>query len=900
MRILLVDDETSVIQALLATLKTIPGHDVRVATSGEKALENASAMGGLDLLITDVVMDPMDGFTLRDQMVSRYPKVRTIFVSGYDLSDYPEQTANHRMLQKPVDSQALLAAVQAELAVLAPAPAVAAEAPKAPRAQAAAAAIAAVPDVIFARRQPAAQPAVAAQAAPVSQPTVKATPAAQPVAQPAVKAVPAAQPVAQPSVKAVPAAQPAVKAVPTAQPVAQPAVKATPAAQPVAQPAVKAVPAAQPVAQPAVKAVPAAPAAPAVKAVPAAQPVAKAVPAAQPVAQPVAKAVPAPAAVPVAQPAVKATPAAPTAHPVVKAVPVGKPAHASGAIAAPNVTSPIVKPVPAAAPAAPVPPVHAPLPPPPPGAGESLMGQTLGAYQIVSYLGEGRLGSAYAAVQISINRPVGLKVLDPERAQDDAIKGRFIADARAKAHVQHPAILAVYEAGEAEGRFFFAREYVDGQSLAEISASGTPLPEPTILKIIKTVAEGFIYLNTQNLPHRPLDATRVFVTHDGSARLANIAVQIADEHQTVPQELQTLGRLITSVCHVHELSPGLQTVITRLQQSPASGLNAWGQVVQAAKALEPKIVPVAAARLSAQDEAALRAVEAARKAQRRSFLINTSIFVLLFGVLVGVVLKKFVFTNERKIQATVKIPAGKYKLPGGKTASIENDFWIDKFEVTIAQYNRFLEYMAQHPAEEREFRHPKMPPSLELRPEYWDIYYGRAKVNKPAHSVPIDLNCPALTVNWWGAYAYAKWLGKQTGTERDLPTEEEWEVAAAGKEGYKYPWGNEFDETRSNTNVDHNPDNPGAKGGTDGYNFWGEVDAKTGDKSPFGVIGMGGNLAEWTSTWTKDKQFPIIKGGSFAKPPTTIDKKISDVQPGKGEEWIGFRTISRNAPADVE
>jgi|GEM_PF-299733 len=890
MRILLVDDETSVIQALLATLKTIPGHDVRVATSGDKALENASAMGGLDLLITDVVMDPMDGFTLRDQMISRYPKVRTIFVSGYDLSDYPEQTANHRMLQKPVDSQALLAAVQAELAVLAPAPAVVADAaPKAPRTQAAAAAVAAVPDVIFQRRQPAAQPAVAAQAAPVSQPTVKATPAAQPVAQPVVKAVPAAQPVAQPVVKAVPAAQPAVKAVPAAQPVAQPVVKAVPAAQPVAQPAVKAVPAAQP-------------AAPTVKAVPAAQPVAKAVPAAQPVAQPqpVAKAVPAPAATPVAQPAVKATP---SAQPVVKAVPVAKAPGASGHIVAANVTSPIVKPAapaPVAKPAAPVPPVPAPVPPPPPGAGESLMGQTLGAYQIVSYLGEGRLGSAYAAVQISINRPVGLKVLDPERAQDDAIKGRFIADARAKAHVQHPSILAVYEAGEADGRFFFAREYVDGQSLAEIAASGVVLPEPTILKVIKTVAEGFIYLNTQNLPHRPLDATRVFVTHDGSARLANIAVQIADEHQTVPQELQTLGRLITSVCHVHELSPGLQTVIARLQQSPASGLNAWGQVVQAAKALEPKVVPVAAARLSAQDDAALRAVEAARKAQRRSFIINTSIFVVLFGVLVAVVLKKFVFTNERKIQATVKIPAGKYKLPGGKTASIENDFWIDKYEVTIAQYNRFLEYLTQHPTEEREFRHPKMPPALELKPEYWDIYYGRAKVNKPAHSVPIDLNCPALTITWWDAYAYAKWLGKQTGTERDLPTEEEWEVAAAGDKGYKYPWGNEFDETRSNTNVDHNPDNPAAKGGTDGYNFWGEVDAKTGDKSPFGVIGMGGNVAEWTSTWTKDKQFPILKGGSFAKPPTTIDKKVSDIPPGKSEEWIGFRTISRNAPADVE
>src|SRR3954452_24618944 len=120
MRILLVDDETSVIQALLTTVKTLPGHDVRVATTGEKALENAAAMGGVDLLITDVVMEPMDGFTLRDQIVSRYPKARTILLSGYDLSDYPEQTQDHQFLQKRLEIQTLIAAVQRDLAAVVP------------------------------------------------------------------------------------------------------------------------------------------------------------------------------------------------------------------------------------------------------------------------------------------------------------------------------------------------------------------------------------------------------------------------------------------------------------------------------------------------------------------------------------------------------------------------------------------------------------------------------------------------------------------------------------------------------------------------------------------------------------------------------------------------------------
>src|SRR5260221_8120663 len=117
MRILLVDDDTGVIPALLAIVKTLPGHELRVATTGEKALENAAALGGVDLLITDVVMEPMDGFTLRDHLVSLYPEMRTILISGYDLSDYPEQTQNHQLLTKPIDAEQLLAAIAREMVV---------------------------------------------------------------------------------------------------------------------------------------------------------------------------------------------------------------------------------------------------------------------------------------------------------------------------------------------------------------------------------------------------------------------------------------------------------------------------------------------------------------------------------------------------------------------------------------------------------------------------------------------------------------------------------------------------------------------------------------------------------------------------------------------------------------
>jgi formylglycine-generating enzyme required for sulfatase activity/CheY-like chemotaxis protein len=763
MRILIVDDDTSVIQMLLATLKTLPGHDVRVATTGDKALENAASMGGVDLLITDVVMDPMDGFTLRDQIHTRYPDVRTILISGYDLSDYPEQTEYHLLLQKPFDASTLIAAVQRELALVVPAPPVAVQA--------------------------------------TSLPKVRATTTVTAIPQP----------------RAVPAAQPAIRA--TAVPTG-----------------------------------------------------------------PVARGV---------QPAVAGT-ALPRAV-AANAVPNARP---QAVATAPRAAAPIA--------VGPSPFATKPAPPAPEGAGESLIGQMIGAYQIVSYLGEGRLGSAYAAVQISINRPVGLKVLDPGRAQDETVKSRFIADARAKAHVQHPAILAVYEAGESGGRIFYAREYVDGQSLTEIAASRQALDDNTALKIIRVVAEGFVYLTSHNIPHRPLEPNKIFLGMDGQPRLANIAVQVADEVYSTEREIQLLGQImIHLVAGAQILSPAMNALLARMTQAPTSGLNAWGQVIQAVKALEPKVVPVEAARITAQDQAAIKAVEVARKQQKRAFWINVASLSTLFIIVVFIALRKFVFTNERTVQKMVKISAGSYKLYGGKTLVIERDYWIDKYEVTWGQYARFLEFLEKNPTADQDFRHPRMPRHLTHDNDDARLYLGRARVGAPARGVPIDLNSPAITVTWWDAYAYAKWLGAQTGTDRDLPTEEEWEVAAAGNKGEKFPWGS-GDASGINTGADHDanrlrtdPKN-GWKGKVDGYNMWSSVDALSGDRSPLNVFGMGGNVAEWTSTWTADNRFPIIKGGSFASPPQPILAKIENHDPSKVEDWLGFRTISRTPPPDAE
>ncbi|MES2570966.1 MAG: SUMF1/EgtB/PvdO family nonheme iron enzyme, partial [Verrucomicrobiota bacterium] len=168
----------------------------------------------------------------------------------------------------------------------------------------------------------------------------------------------------------------------------------------------------------------------------------------------------------------------------------------------------------------------------------------------------------------------------------------------------------------------------------------------------------------------------------------------------------------------------------------------------------------------AQDQAAIEAVEAARKAQKTSLWLTVATMTITLAVVTWFVWYKVFRSNERRLNAQIKIPAGEYIVGEGRKVRL-NEFWIDKYEVTIGQYAKFLEYLAAHPTAETDFNHEKQPRQLDHKPEYWEIYYRNAVKGTPVHGVPMTLNSPMITVTWWDAYAYAKWRG------RELPTEQE-------------------------------------------------------------------------------------------------------------------------------
>jgi formylglycine-generating enzyme required for sulfatase activity len=149
-------------------------------------------------------------------------------------------------------------------------------------------------------------------------------------------------------------------------------------------------------------------------------------------------------------------------------------------------------------------------------------------------------------------------------------------------------------------------------------------------------------------------------------------------------------------------------------------------------------------------------------------------------------------------------------------------FAVDETLVTNTDYASFLRASGYQPRHRKNFL------------KHW--HDGRLPPGQEQHPVVyVDLN---------DARAYAKWAGKR------LPTEEEWQFAAQGSDGRKYPWGNLMEPGRRNG---------GETGGTT------PVKAFPQGRSPYGCYDMCGNVWEWTESQRRDghTRFCIIRGGAF-------------------------------------
>ncbi len=530
----------------------------------------------------------------------------------------------------------------------------------------------------------------------------------------------------------------------------------------------------------------------------------------------------------------------------------------------------------------------------PDAADPSLAGKNIGPYELRRKIGQGARSEVFEAVQTSMGRVVALKIMLPEFQADDLSVQTFLAQASAKANVQHPSILSVYEAGQSEGIYYYTREFVDGANLAYLHAQGRTMDDPTALQCVRVTAEALSFLNQQKIAHPPVTAEDVYLGRDGRARLNNLAALPDEKTPPTQYDIRSLSRMVTDCLPAAGAStPGLRALLGRMLLEGATGFQSWGALLQAVKALEPKVVPEDAFKLSAQDAAAIAAVNDARRRQKRT-LVWTTVGMIALVWLVGVVvwLKFFRAPAARDFDRMLAIPAGEFLYGPDKVKASTGAFWIDEYEVTISQYAQFLAVLKAHPTDSYEA--PNVPRGHRHENDQWANLYAAARNGGTLNKAPLDLNCPAVQVDWFDAYAYAKWKGHR------LPTEQEWEKAARGTDGRRFPWGDDATQiSKVNTSADYNDRDPGAKGFTDGYNRWSPVDAMTGDKSPYGVMDMAGNVSEWTATVERRGQvdYPIVRGGNFGSDTFDATRRYDKLADLDFKDRVGFRTVSDSAPA---
>jgi len=185
-------------------------------------------------------------------------------------------------------------------------------------------------------------------------------------------------------------------------------------------------------------------------------------------------------------------------------------------------------------------------------------------------------------------------------------------------------------------------------------------------------------------------------------------------------------------------------------------------------------------------------------------------------------------------------------------------FWIDRYEVTEADYARFVAGTGHPP------------------PRLWAGQPRRA-----TH--------PVIDVSWYDADAYCRWADKR------LPTEAEWEKAARGERGVKWPWGNVYGPGLANL-----------QGEEDGYQYTAPPGAFPQGRSAYGVYDMAGNVAEWVADWYDPKYYlgapfesptgpdvgkhRVYRGGSWNDTPSDVrTAKRFTAAPHQTSAVIGFR-----------
>lgn len=530
-----------------------------------------------------------------------------------------------------------------------------------------------------------------------------------------------------------------------------------------------------------------------------------------------------------------------------------------------------------------------------PEAPASLLGANLANYSIESIAGESAWETLYRSTQTNVGRNAILHILKPEFSSDSSAVTAFQHRASLKATFEHPKVASIFEGGEIAGFHFFSMEDVPLPSLESRIRSEKHIPALGAMEILALVSDVHIQLAKAGVGSEPVDAKDIFFKRGKPPRLANIAAPLLDPPRPPGIDMACLAEILLKCLDSTPASASARKTLERLANAAEEPLT-WEEVAELARQALTKTSPSPTTAPEPVSHVALPIP----KLPKRTLLwmVATVALVLpLAGYLIVGSMNRNSLPTIEDIDAMVSIPKGRFVYQG--TPLELPEFLISKYEVTIGQYADFLEYLEKNPDMATSFDHPDQPRGKSHIPENWadadDVnpplpgYYNRVKRWGQYQGVQLTIDSPVFGVDWFDAYAYAKWKGHR------LPTEQEWERAALGPNGSPFPWGKAANPKLANTGADFTPNpDPKVGGDIDGFKRWSPVDKPPGDRSDAGVMGTAGNVSEWTASreeFPNGVKNPVIRGGNWKNSSHVTGKmRITRLKDTHTDEALGFRT----------
>ncbi len=497
----------------------------------------------------------------------------------------------------------------------------------------------------------------------------------------------------------------------------------------------------------------------------------------------------------------------------------------------------------------------------------------VGKYELLEFLGGG-MSHVYRARDTVIDRPVVVKLLTLDASANAASKARFFQEARLAGNIQHENIVSIFDFGEHDGRPFIVMEYLKGEDLRDAIRAGRTGSLMERIKIALQIAAALEYVASKGIVHRDIKPENVHVDAQGRVKIMDFGIAKTEDlsltktgmamgtpYYMAPE--QVAGRPVTALADIYSFGmllyelltgqravngdvieavmfqvlnvpldpepmvqagvpPQLRTLVLRCAaKNPEERPQSFREVIEELRALvsgstaeqtqaiPTKVLPTKTLQMPAP-----------RPAPRKSIAPRLALVALLIVVVCGAAWwmtrkKAPLAITPRVIPGMIYFPAGSF-LSGPKNTPTSLDaFYIDETEVSNADFTA----------------------------------YCHATKCVPPDAAP-DL--PVVHITATQARAFASWKGKR------LPTALEWERAARGTNGAKFPWGDTEDASLANLD--------------------GEALKPVKSYEAYPVYQMAGNAWEMVEGKIMPSDNAVAQFAALLTPPPT-----------KSEKWIAMR-----------